>query len=67
MFASGGLDKTVKVWESENILRKKTTSLFKIADECIGNYPVDNISSILDLKFSDGNLLYTSVLSNSLR
>ena len=65
ILASGGLDGSIKVWETEVLLRKKTNSLFKMATECVGSYPVDNgNTTILDLKFSKGNLLYTSVLSN---
>lgn len=75
MLASGGIDKTIRVWENETLFRKKsntnTSSLFKMAaavDNCLlGNYPIENISNILDLKFSDGNLLYSSVLSTANR
>ena len=73
MLASGGLDKTIRVWENETLFKKKsnttTSSIFKMAaavDNCLlGNYPIENISNILDLKFSTGNLLYSSVLSTN--
>ena len=63
MLACGGLNKSVVVWESELLFKKKNT-LFKSKVDYIGSYPT-NSNSVLSLKFSTGNLLYASCLSGT--
>ena len=63
VLASGGLDSTIKVWESELLLRKSTNSLFKASHEGIGSYTA-NSTNIVNLKFSNGNLLLAAGMTD---